>query len=82
MKLFLSKTALKEFSKLPQTEKKKAANKIDILRMEPFVGKKLTGELKEKRSLSSWPYRIIYYIKENKKEIWIEHIIHRQGAYK
>ena len=67
---------------MPSIEKRKAARKIDVLEKEPFIGKKLSGKLRDRKCLRSWPYRIIYYIKAAKKEIWIEHIIHRQGAYK
>lgn len=82
MKLFLTKQAQKEYFKLTQSDQKKVVRKINELEKDPFVGKKLGGELDKLRSLRSWPYRIIYYIKQNKKEVWVEHIIHRQGAYK
>lgn len=82
MEIILTKQAEKELLNLPKTEQKKAVRKLEHLKENPLLGKKLAGKLALFRSLRFWPYRIIYYIKENKKEVWIEHIIHRQRAYK
>ena len=81
MLLFLTPQAQKDYNKLPKPEQKKAARKLNLLEKEPFVGKKLGGELDNLRCLRSWPYRIIYHI-QDKDEIWVDHILHRQGAYK
>ena len=82
MKLFLTPQAKKDYSKLPKAEQNKAVRKLDLLEKAPLIGKKLSGELGDLRCLRFWPYRIIYHIEQKKKEIWIDHIIHRQGAYK
>ncbi len=82
MRLFLTKQAKREFFKLPAPEQKKAARKINLLEERPLIGKKLGGELGNLRCLRFWPYRIIYHVEQKKKEIWVDHIIHRQGAYK
>jgi len=81
MRLFLTNQAKKDYSRLPKSEQEKVVRKIDLLEVSPFIGNKLGGELKDLRCFRSWPYRIIYHIKE-KKEIWIDHILHRQGVYK
>lgn len=82
MQLYLTKEAQKQYTKLAKNEKNKIEKKIVYLKKNPFAGKKLGGEYKNFRSLKSWPYRIIYRIYEQKKEIWIISILHRQGAYK
>lgn len=82
MKVFLTKEAIKQFSRFPETAQKKIRKKILLLSENPQAGYKLTGALSGNWSLKAWPYRIIYqYIKEE-KEIWIITIAHRQGVYK
>lgn len=82
MKVIFSKEAQKQYGRLAESDKKKIDKKISLLSSQPFVGKKLSGEYKDLRSLKAWPYRIIYVTDEIQKEIWIVSIIHRQGAYK
>jgi len=77
MWIFLTKEAYKQYLKLKVLNRNKVEKKISYLILHPFVGKKLSGEYKSSRSLRAWPYRIIYYIKERQKEIWIVSIIHR-----
>ncbi len=80
-KVFLSAQAQKDSRKIPQKDKEKIFKKLSILEENPYSGKKLTGKLSGYYSLKIWPYRAIYLIKKN-QEVWIVHIIHRQGAYK
>ena len=82
MDVFLTEEARKQYKKLSKAEKDKVDKKIILLFKEPFIGKKLTGEYKNFKSLKAWPYRIIYWIDEPKKIIWVISILHRQGAYK
>jgi len=82
MSVFLTKEAQKQYKKLTQSDKEKIDKKEILLKNEPFTGKKLSGKYKEIRSLKAWPYRIIYFFNERKKEIWIVSILHRQGVYK
>jgi len=81
MKLIITPKAEKQFVKLPKIEGKKVIKKLDLLIREPFVGKKLSGDLEGYFSVRSWPYRIIYHINKSKRVIWIDSIVHRQGAY-
>lgn len=82
MRIFLTKEAYKQYLKLKQSNRNKIEKKISFLILNPFAGKKLTGEYKNIKSLRAWPFRIIYFINERQKEVWIVSIIHRQGAYK
>lgn len=80
-KVFFSDQSIKDSKKIPEIEKKKLKKKISFLETEPFLGKKLGGELEGSYSMRVWPYRVIYLIKKN-GDIWITHIFHRQGAYR
>jgi len=80
-KIFLTDQAQKELLKLPLSEKQKIKKKLLSLESNIFAGKKLLGKLSGFYSLKTWPYRAIYLIKQN-KEIWVVHILHRQGVYK
>lgn len=80
-KVFLTDQAQKELLKPPSREKLKIQKKLLTLESNAFVGKKLVGKLSGFYSLKIWPYRAVYLVKEN-KEIWVVHILHRQGVYK
>ena len=82
MELILTRLAEKELIRLPKSEQKKAVKKLEVLERNPLIGKKLAGKLQIYRSLRFWPYRIVYHINEGSRKIWIDHTIHRQGAYK
>lgn len=82
MQIITTPKATKQCEKLSKTEVKKINKKILILENNPQAGKKLSGNLSEVRSLKAWPYRIIYYINQKEKKIFIVSILHRQGAYK
>lgn len=81
MQVAYSKDALKQIKKLPKTEVIKVFKKIEIIKQDPFYGKKLEGEFSEIRSVRAWPYRIIYSFSAAEGLI-IRAIKHRQGAYK
>ena len=81
MKVIVTPRAEKHLLKVPKTERKKIQKKLLLLKVNPFIGKKLSGEFKGKYSLKVWPYRIIYWINDKKKVIYVISILHRQGAY-
>ena len=73
--------AQKDFRKIPKTDQAKIRRKISTLETSPFYGKKLEGELASLYTLRAWPYRIIYQVFK-KNEVYVVHILHRQGAYR
>lgn len=81
MSIILSRTAEREFALLAKRDQKKIIRKLKSLKKEPYLGKKLIGELKGLRSLPAWPYRIIYEIYQDKTVV-VHKILHRQRAYK
>ena len=50
--------------------------------LDPFSGKKLSGNRKGQYSVRVWPYRIIYVIKKNELIVFVIDIDHRGGVYK
>ncbi len=81
MQVILSKEAQKNYNHLPKVQQIKIKKKITALQENPYLGKKLEGELAGDRSLRAWPYRIIYSIDRKQKKVFVFSILHRQGAY-
>ena len=82
MKINYSKTSLKQLKNLPEKNQIEILKKIEKLKNDPDIGKKLKGPLKNFRSLKVWPYRIIYQYSDSDKVIFINVIQHRQSVYK
>jgi mRNA-degrading endonuclease RelE of RelBE toxin-antitoxin system len=82
MQVIVTPKALKQYNNLPKTEQAKIKKKLLTLEQNSQEGKKLSGEYAELRSLKAWPYRIIYYIDNAQKKIFIVTVAHRQGVYK
>ena len=55
---------------------------IDVLRENPFAGKRLEGEFEGTWSLRVWPYRILYTIHQEIVTVTVLRVGHRQGVYK
>lgn len=82
MLVVLSKEAQKHYNHLPISEKTKIKKKLYLLETNPYLGKKLGGELSGYRSVRVWPYRVIYLINESVYRIEVVDVLHRQGAYR
>lgn len=82
MQVIITPKATRQYNHLPKSEQAKIKKKLSLLETESLAGKKLSGEFSELRSLRAWPYRIIYYIAEEKQIIYVTTILHRQGVYK
>ncbi|GEM_PF-1065020 len=74
MKVIVTPSAQKDFSRLQQKDKERVKKKLVLLESRPLEGKKLSGELNELRSLRAWPHRILYYINNEEKAIYIASI--------
>ena len=82
MEVIVTPKALKQYNHLPKVEQTKIKKKLLLLERNAQEGKKLSGEYDELRSLRAWPYRIVYYIDNKVKKIFVVTIAHRQGVYK
>jgi mRNA interferase RelE/StbE len=78
----LRKSAQKELNNLAENDKAKVSAAILALSLNPFIGKKLCGELAGSYSYRVWPLRIIYDVYKNQLIVHILRIAHRQGVYK
>ena len=80
-RVFFTPNSSKLLQKLTDKKLKiKIDNAKKLLANNPYIGKKLKGELTGQYTLRIWPYRILYQI--HKDVIVIKSIKHRQGAYK
>jgi mRNA interferase RelE/StbE len=77
----LQKKAQKELDKVDVRYRARIIASLLELQINPFTGKKLSGELNGLWSLRIWPYRIIYIVKKNELIILVIKIGHRQGVY-
>ena len=75
------KKAEKELNKLPIQYQKRILAALLVITANPFIGKKLEGELVGLYSYRVWPYRIIYKIYRKILVVVVIHIGHRQSAY-
>ena len=82
MKVEYSDTAQKQLKKLPKNKQIKVLKKIEKLKNDPYISKKLKGEFEGLRSLKVWPYRIIYRYLPQDKLFFINVVQHRQKVYK
>ena len=82
MRLIFTIKSLKQLEGLPSKECQKIKRKVILLKSDPFAGKSLGGKLARYYSLRAWPYRIIYWVDKENKEVWVASILHRQRAYK
>ena len=68
--------AKKNLKTIPMLWRDRIEKAIDVLRSNPFYGEKMSGELKDRRKIRIWPYRIIYRLFEKEKIIYVERIDH------
>ena len=74
--------ARKNLHKLPAKAQQRIAVMLVTLAKDPFIGKKLKGELAHQYGVRVWPYRVVYEIKRKKLIVLVINIDHRQGVYK
>lgn len=57
-------------------------NKIEQLLVNPYIGKKLRGDLYGQYVVRVWPYRIVYLIYEAEVHVLIVKVEHRKDVYR
>ncbi|MFC1613239.1 type II toxin-antitoxin system RelE/ParE family toxin [Patescibacteria group bacterium] len=80
--IILKKVAIKNLKRIDERYKARIHLALLELSRDPFIGKRLEGNLNNSYSLRVWPYRIIYKIIHNQLIIFVVQIKHRQGVYK
>jgi len=77
----ISPAALRFLERLEKANKniaQRVVRAVDGLKTNPFIGKKLLGELSDFRSLRVGEYRIIYIILEKRVLVQVVKIAHRR----
>ncbi|MCR4277811.1 MAG: type II toxin-antitoxin system RelE/ParE family toxin [Candidatus Berkelbacteria bacterium] len=78
----IKKTAGKALKSLPQNDRRRIIQAINMLGERPESGKQLSRELAGLFSIRVWPYRVIYRRLEKKLLVEVVKIGHRKGIYK
>jgi len=74
--------AKKDLKKLDKRFQGKIILSLRLLRSNPFLGEKMSGEFYGSYRIKIPPIRIIYTPDLKNKTIWVRAIAYRQGAYK
>jgi len=78
----LSDRAEKELKRLDKIYQPKVAKYLDLLSLDPFMGQKMTGELKGYWRIKIPPLRIVYTPDFENRVIWVKAIGFRGGVYR
>ncbi len=76
-----SDAALRSLQRIPKKFQIRLLRAVEGLRVSPFQGKKLQGQLAGMYSLRVWPYRIIYLVRKHELIVLVVDIGHRQSVY-
>jgi mRNA interferase RelE/StbE len=77
----IPKRVQKEINNITDKYRLKILSALVVLEKNPYLGKKLDGNYRDKWSWRVWPYRIIYCIKQKQMIILLIKVGHRQGIY-
>ncbi|MDP3996097.1 MAG: type II toxin-antitoxin system RelE/ParE family toxin [bacterium] len=81
--VYIANNAKKELKKIPLPWRDRIIEVLRIIAKNPLAGIPMTGELKGKRKVRVWPYRIIYEFDKKEKIVNVLEIGHRGGmSYK
>ncbi|MEI8229602.1 MAG: type II toxin-antitoxin system RelE/ParE family toxin [Candidatus Peregrinibacteria bacterium] len=80
-RIIIDSQARKDMKKLSADIQRRVSAAIDILRENPFAGKRLKGDLIGLWTLRVWPYRILYIVERKIITVTVLEVAHRQGVY-
>lgn len=80
--LLVKHIAEKQLVRLPRKDQSRIWQAIKCLQHDPFVGKKLDGEMEGIFSLRVGAYRVLYEIHKKLVLVVVLAVGHRQGIYK
>jgi len=80
--IVLPRRIKKKLDKIETKHYEKILSALKVLSNDPYLGKRLKGELKSYYSYRVWSYRIIYEIKKKELVILIIRIGYRSEVYK
>jgi len=80
--IFTTRRFERSLMKLDKKTIARIFQEVKSLSENPFAGKKLTGVLKDKRSLRVGGYRVIYKLDKKEKVVYLLDVRHRKVAYR
>lgn len=80
--IVLPRRIKKKLDKIKTKHYEKILSALEVLSSDPYLGKRLKGELKSYYSYRVWSYRIIYEIKKKELVILIIRIGYRSEVYR
>ena len=80
--IVLPRRIKKKLDKIETKHYEKILSALEVLSNDPYLGKRLKGELKSYYSYRVWSYRIIYEIKKKELVILIICIGYRSEVYR
>lgn len=80
--LELSVRFQKDFKKFDERWRERIIRRLEVLKIDPFCGKKLHGDLESAYAIRLWPYRILYRIEKKKLIVLVLSIGHRKDIYR
>ena len=80
-RIIIDSQARKDMKKISADIQRRVSAAIDILRENPFAGKRLKGDLIGLWTLRVWPYRILYIVERKIITVTVLEVAHRQGVY-
>ena len=80
--LVLKPSAKKSLDRISMSDRTKIVRILESIEHDPYVGKKLQGDLRDQYNIRAWPYRIVYEIFKRELIVIVIKIGYRQGMYK
>lgn len=81
-RIILAPRAEKELDRLPVKQRTLILSSLEGLVDDPYIGKKLKGELQGCYSLRVWPYRVIYLVVKKDRSVLVIRIAGRARVYR
>ena len=81
MRILTTRRFERDFRKLPREVKRRLDEAIRVLAENPYVGKRLRGELLGRRSLRVGNYRVVYLVDEERQAVVLLSVKYRRAAY-
>lgn len=82
MDVVLTGPAQKQISALPYGLRSRVLQKLAALKLRPFSGKKLQGDLDGRYAIRIWPLRVIYRVAGKTGPVIVLRVADRKDAYR
>lgn len=80
--LIVQKKVQKHLLRLPLNIHERLVRALSLIQMNPIIGTKLHGELRDTYKFRVGDYRIVYKLNKQNSIVEVVKIEHRQGVYK